>query len=189
MNAQSPAPIAGREGHLEAAVAIAGLLERLKLEYAFLGSVAHAAWLGEEVDSGSVDLVALVSPERCQQIPMMAANNGFAVDAEEVESARELDLIPMRYRAGESEIRVHVLMATTAIYTRMIRDAVDVALGDRSIRVVGPEDLLLLLVVDDRPEAARRSTRLVEALGEGFDGAEFNRRLSSIGLGAKAIRP
>lgn len=188
MMSQESLTVSGGAAHLHAASAIAGLLGRLRIDAAFVGAVASSAWLGEPVSDDSIDVVALVSPERMQQIPMMAANNGFVVDAEAVESARELDLIPMARVEGDAPIRVHVLIATTAIYTKMIRDAVEARMGDETIRVIRAEDLLLLQVVDDREVARDRSDRLVERMGREFDSAEFNRRLVAIGLGSKVIQ-
>ncbi|HUJ13597.1 MAG TPA: hypothetical protein VL284_07360, partial [Thermoanaerobaculia bacterium] len=68
---------------------------RLRIEWAFVGGVARAAWLGGAVDGGSIDVVALMKPEQKNQVAMMASNRGFRVDRDEIEQSEELDLVPL----------------------------------------------------------------------------------------------
>jgi hypothetical protein len=163
------------------------LLEKFRVEVAFVGGVAESAWLGESVEGGSIDLLALVSPERRQQIPMMAANRGFTVDPEAVEAAAELDLIPLAFGSGDERIAVHILLASNALYAIMIRDSREAALGESVLRVVRADDLALLLVVDESEEARNKVGRLVAEGSEAFDVEQFNRRLTSLGLGSRRI--
>jgi len=85
--------IRANEGYGAAIDAIAELLAKLKLQSAFVGSVARSAWLGSVVDRGSIDVLALLTPEQKNQVPMMANNRGFQVDRDEIEDSEELDLI------------------------------------------------------------------------------------------------
>ena len=120
-----------------AIAAAADLLTRLRLEFVFVGSVARSAWLGSRVDRGSLEVVALMTPEQKSQVAMMAGNRGFRVDREEVEDTAELDLIPMHFVDPEGEVRVHVLVASNALYGRMVRAGVAVdnpSGGDRGPR-------------------------------------------------------
>ena len=164
--------------------ATSSLLGRLRLQYAFVGGIAESAWLGSTVKSGSVDVVAVVSPEQREMIPRMAANNGFKVDDEALEATRELDLVPLSFVDDGVEIPVYVLFATNALYGLMIRDAVDTALGGGELRVVSPEDLATLLAVDDAEEAQRKLSKL--KIRKGFDIDRFEKRVRSIGLGSRA---
>jgi len=171
----------------DAARATAGLLGRLRLDWAFVGDLAFSAWSGEPVESGSIDVLAILSPDRMQQIPMMASNGGFQVDSEMVEGARELDLIPMAWPAGDPDpVRIHVLVASNALYSLMVRNAVDAKLAESEARVLNREDLALLLAVDDRPSARERLDRLTR-FEEGFDFDAFDGRLRSIGLASKVV--
>ncbi|MHB0972053.1 MAG: hypothetical protein ACYC7A_14040 [Thermoanaerobaculia bacterium] len=160
--------------------AIVELLTRLKTEYAFVGRVAISAWLGEPVGEASIDVLAAINPESSRQVPMMAGHRGFGVEREAIEATEELDLIPLEYPAGG--VRIHVLMATNALYGRMFGAAVDAAVDDGTVRVVGSEDLGLLLTVAQNDTALAQFGRLRERAGEGFDLPRFNRKLISIGL-------
>jgi hypothetical protein len=163
------------------------LLEKFGVEVAFVGGVAESAWLGESLDGGSIDMLALVSPDRRRQIPMMAANRGFTVDPEAVEAAAELDLIPLAFGTGDERIPIHILLASNALYAIMIRDSKDATLGESLLRVVRPDDLALLLVVDESEEARTKVSRLVVEGSEAFDVEQFNRRLTSLGLASRRI--
>jgi hypothetical protein len=160
--------------------AITELLGRLRTEYAFVGRVALSAWLGEPVGEASIDVLAAINPESSRQVPMMASHRGFGVEREAIEATEELDLIPLEYPAGG--VRIHIPMATNALYGRMFGAAIDAALEDGTVRVVGPEDLGLLLTVAQSDTALAQFARLRESAGAGFDLPRFNRKLVSIGL-------
>jgi len=173
------------EPRLAAARAIDDILTRQQVAHAFLGEIAIGAWTGRRVESGAVDVLALVSPDRCQQIPMMASHRGFTVDAAEVEAARELDLIPMRWGGDDASPRVHVLMATNTLYAKMLDRTVEALLEGAPIQVVHAEDLALMLVLSDREDVTIDD--LATAAGETFDRARFDETLRSIGLAGKAV--
>jgi hypothetical protein len=159
-----------------AIAAVADLLSRLKLDFAFVGNVARSAWLGSRVEQGSLDLVVVMTPEQKGNVAMMAGNRGFRVDREEIEHTDELDLIPLNFRDPDGEVRVHILVASNALYGRMVRDAKVAG----SIKVASIEDLALLFALGDDEESQRAASMLVR-LPE-FDRAAYNTRLVSIGL-------
>ena len=173
----------GDPNRVAAAEAIGSLLQRLKIPFALVGDAAVAAWLDEPVGAaGPIDVLALVPPDRARQIPMMAANAGFTADEEEIVRAQELDLIPMTWGSGEKPIRVHVLFASNALYSMMVREAVPVRSGDFELRSVAAEDLALLLIVADFEHGAGVIERLRQRAEEQFDRDRLNRKLVSIGL-------
>lgn len=160
--------------------ATAALLERLRIEGMFVGRVAEAAWVGGRVESGPVDLVALMNAPQKNQLAVMASHRGFRVEREEIEASEELDLVPLNFVDGDGEVRVHVLLASNALYGRMVSAAVPARIEEREIRVPRAEDLALMLVLAEREEAVLRLERL-----EGFDANAFRDRLISIGLGGR----
>jgi hypothetical protein len=165
--------------HESAVLAVAALHGKLKLQNAFVGTVAFSAWTGRRVEAGAVDLLAMLSPERMRQVPMMASNHGFRVDPQEIERAEELDLIPLSYH----EIRIHVLMATNALYGRMVAESVEAQIGETTVRVIRAEDLaLLFLIAEDEPGVEELISRVPD-----FDLASLNQKLTAIGLARRAI--
>lgn len=173
------------EPRLAAVRAIGDILARQQVTHAFVGEVAIGAWTGARIDRGAVDVLALVAPDSRQQIPMMASHRGFTVDAAEVEAARELDLIPMRHGDGPDATRVHVLLASNALYSKMLGRAVSASAGDAEIPVVHAEDLAIMLSLSDRADVG--AIDLAAFAGEAFDVDRFNTTLRSIGLGGKVI--
>jgi hypothetical protein len=149
--------------------AVSELLSKLRLDFMFVGNVARAAWLSGTVDSGSIDVVAVMQPQQKNQIAMMASNRGFTVDRNEVERAEELDLVPLKF----GDIRVHVLVATNALYATMVAAAPRVG----EIKVASREDLALLFALSDDFDAVGRL-----ADSPSFDRERYNARLTSIGL-------
>lgn len=165
--------------HESAVLAVAALHGKLKLQNAFVGSIAFSAWTGRRVEAGAVDLLAMLSPERMRQVPMMASNHGFRVDPQEIERAEELDLIPLSYQ----QIRIHVLMASNALYGRMVADSVEAAIGETSVQVIRAEDLaLLLLIADDESGVEALISHVPD-----FDLAALNQKLTAIGLASRTI--
>lgn len=159
--------------HAAAIDAIAQLLEKLRIESMFVGSVARSAWLGTEVNAGAIDVLALMNAPQKNQVAMMASNRGFRVEKSEIEQSEELDLVPLNF----NDIRVHVLLASNALYGRMMANAQQAG----AIRVPAAEDLALMLVVAEDVEAVRQLMQLPE-----FDRRAFDERITSIGLGAAA---
>jgi hypothetical protein len=149
--------------------AVRDLLTRLRLEWAFVGGIARVAWLGGSVDGGSIDVVALMKPEQKSQVAMMASHRGFRIDRDEIEESEELDLIPLHF----DDVRIHVLVATNALYAKMVNASRLV--GD--LRVAAPEDLALLLTLSEDAVGVRQLMS-----DAGFDRARFNETLASIGL-------
>jgi hypothetical protein len=168
-----------------AIAATADLLSRLRLDFAFVGEVARSAWLEREIDSGSLDILTLMTPEQKNQVAMMASNRGFRVDREELEQTEELDLIPFGFPDGDVEVRIHVLVASNALYGHMVAGAMRAEFDGATVGVVRAEDLtLLLLLADD--ERSQRDREALTALPS-FDRKAFNDRLVSIGLGQQVI--
>ena len=160
--------------------AVADLLAKLRIESMFVGSVARSAWLGGLIDSGSIDVLGLMQPQQKNQVAMMASNNGFRVDRDEIDQAEELDLIPLTW-IDEDDVRVHVLVASNALYARMFAAARMAELSHeiyrREIRVPSAEDTALLLSMSEEHDDVR-----VLAASDQFDRRAFNQKLVSIGL-------
>ena len=170
-----------------AIAAVTDLLTRQRLDFVFAGNVARAAHLGTPVDSGSIDVIATMGPQQMNQVAMMASHRGFRVEREEIEATEELDLIPMHFE----EVRVHVLVASNALYGRMVADGV---LGPRAsglgedpeargprpeafIKVPRIEDFALLLQMSNDVTSLMTLVESPE-----FDREGYNRKLTSIGL-------
>ncbi|HEY0787871.1 MAG TPA: hypothetical protein VGE86_04445 [Thermoanaerobaculia bacterium] len=180
--------MSGDPARIGAAEAAAELFRELGAGCALVGDLAMRAWLGEDVPAaGTVDVLGMVQTERSRQISKIAPGHGFVIDAAEAERAEELDLMPMAWTAGERPVRVHVLFASNALYGRMVRDAVPVATRSAPLKVIGAEDLALLMLVSDAPEAPSTIAKLRLRLGEAFDLGGLNRKLVSIGLGGKVL--
>src|SRR6185436_9619336 len=127
--------------HDEAIHAVAELLGKLRIESIFVGSVARSAWLGAEVSEGSIDVLALMQAPQKNQVAMMASNRGFRVERDEIEQSEELDLVPLNHCSAGGDIRVHVLVASNALYGRMVSAGREARIGERPIRIAAPEDL------------------------------------------------
>lgn len=167
--------------HTRAIHSTAELLAKLRVESVFVGSVARAAWLGDPIEGGSIDALALMNAPQKNQLAMMASNRGYRVERDEIEQSVELDLVPLNFVDEEGDVRVHVLLASNALYGRMVAAAVDVPRV--ALRVPRAEDFALLLMMSDDEEAVKRMTAVPD-----FDRAAFDDRLIAIGLGAQVVR-
>jgi hypothetical protein len=158
--------------------AVHELLSRLRLDFLFLGNVARSAWLESEAATGSLDVLATMGPQQKNQVAMMASNRGFRVEREEIEASEELDVIPMRF----DDIRIHILVASNALYGRMVAGGVEARFGERTLRIPTAEDFALLLAMMGDEVALHALTSTPE-----FDRAGYNEKLHSIGLGEHAL--
>jgi len=188
--------------------AVVDLLSRLRLDHAFVGSVARAAHCGDPIAAGAIDVVVTMGPQQKSQLAMMAKNNGFDVERDEVDAAEELDLVPMRFEST----RVHFLVASNALYGRMVADGVETVLRgggrprppargveprvprgradegvrphdeDVTLKVPRLEDFALLLQMSNDVEALMSIVDSPQ-----FDRARYNAKLSAIGLGGLVV--
>src|SRR5258708_7259354 len=115
-------------------------------------------------------------PQQKNQVAMMASNRGFRVDSDEISQTEELDLISLTW-IDENDVRVHVLVASNALYARMFATARITELHNREIRVPSAEDTALLLSMSEEHDDVR-----VLAASDQFDRRAFNDKLVSIGL-------
>src|ERR1043165_7771887 len=160
--------------HVRAIHAVDDLLTRLRIDHLFAGNVARAAWLGGDGGGGSGAAAGLLKPEQKNQVAMMANNRGFGVDREEVERCEELDLIPLAFDG----VRVHVLVASNALYGSMFANAREMDVEGVAIKVPSPEDAALLLALAEDEVGVRAMTSRAD-----FDRAVYDRKRFAIGLG------
>jgi hypothetical protein len=171
-------PIVASQRHARAIRAVADLLQRLRLDFLFVGSVARAAHIGAPVDTGSIDAVVTMGPQQKNQLAMMANNNGFRVDRDELAAAEELDLIPIAF----DDVRVHILVASNALYGRMVADGITAPFEHTTLRVPRAEDFALLLQLGTDVDSLMT---VIES--PSFDRDSYNSKLASIGLGGLVI--
>jgi hypothetical protein len=116
----------------------AELLAKLRIESIFVGSVARGAWLGEPIERGSIDVLALMNPQQKNQLAMMASNRGYRVERDEIEKSAELDLVPLNFVDAGGDVRVHVLLASNALYGRMVAGGqIAEEIADRGSQIAG----------------------------------------------------
>jgi hypothetical protein len=139
-------------------------------------------------ETAPIDVLALMTSPQKNQLAMMASNRGFDVVRDELEATEELDLVPLMLRDAEGNVRVHVLLATNALYGRMVSAAVPVEIADGpEVRVVAAADLALLLTVGgDARSMALRDTLLSREPAL-IDRPAFNQRLVSLGLAGMVV--
>ena len=153
--------------------AVAELLTKLRIDHLFAGTIARAAHLGGDIARGSVDVIALLTPEQKEQVAMMASHRGFLVDRDEVEQSEELDLIPLAL----DDVRVYVLVASNALYGSMFASACEVSVDGVTIKVPSAEDVALLLMLSEDEVGVRALTA-----SAGFDRAAYEKKRMAIGL-------
>ena len=170
-------PLRATPRYTRAIEAVSDLLSKLRIESMFVGSVARSAWLGGLIESGAIDVLGVMQPQQKNQVAMMAGNRGFRVDAEEIDQAEELDLIPLTWIGDDDDVRVHVLVASNALYARMFGTARMIQFHNLEIRIPSAEDTALLLSLSEEHDDVR-----ILAASSQFDRRAFNDKLVSIGL-------
>lgn len=159
----------------------AALLRQVEAPYAFVGDVALNAWLDRPHNGHTVDVVTLLG-DRPTSLLAAAGEAGLTFDEREIARCEELDLIPLRFDGRSDSVRIHLLLATNALYGRMIQSAVEGEVEGTWVRVVSAEDLALLLSISGTEESARSLEELTTAPGVNFDHERFRRMLTMIGI-------
>jgi hypothetical protein len=132
----------------QALVEIVAALESLQIDYMVVGGIANAIW-GEPRATVDIDVTVAVEEPRIPQTAM-ALGRGFRllVDAAP-QFIRETRVLPLETSGG---VRVDVIFALVSFELQALRRARDVEVAGRRVRVVSPEDLILMKIISERPQ-------------------------------------
>jgi hypothetical protein len=130
-----------------AVVEIAAALESMKIDYIIVGGIANAVW-GEPRATIDVDVTVVVeNPELAAAIARLTHSFKPAIPDPEA-FVRRTRVLPLDTADG---IRIDIIFALMSFERDAVGRAVSVMFGDRFVRVVTPEDLLLMKIISDRP--------------------------------------
>jgi hypothetical protein len=147
-----------------AVVSIAAALDSLHIDYMIVGGIANAI-LGEPRATIDVDVtVAVENPDLAQAIAGLGRLFTAAVPEPEA-FVRRTRVLPLDTADG---IRIDVIFALLSFERDAVHRANTVTVGGRGVRVVTPEDLILMKIISDRPrdraDAEALTRRRVETL-------------------------
>lgn len=130
-----------------AIVEIVGVLEALNIDYMLIGGIANAVW-GEPRATVDVDVtIAVDEPLIPATIGRLAEHVRFAV-ADPVSFVGRTRVLPIDTRSG---VRADVIFALLPFEMSALRRARSVRLAGRDVRVVTPEDLIVMKIISERP--------------------------------------
>lgn len=126
--------------------AITHVLESQHIDYAIVGGIANAIW-GEPRATVDVDVTVAVEDENLRAtIPAIAAHFHPAIP-DPVAFVEQTRVLPLDTADG---VRVDVIFALLPFELEAIRRARKVPLGERTVAVVTPEDLVLMKIISER---------------------------------------
>jgi hypothetical protein len=130
-----------------AVVEIAAALESMRIDYMVVGGIANAVW-GDPRATIDVDVtVAVENPGLSAAIAGLGRLFKAAVPDPDA-FVRRTRVLPLDTADG---IRIDVIFALLTFERDAVHRAASVVLGDRAVRIVTPEDLLLMKIISDRP--------------------------------------
>ena len=130
-----------------AVVEIAAALESMKIDYIIVGGIANAVW-GEPRATIDVDVTVVVeNPDLAVAIARLTQSFKAAIPDPEA-FVRRTRVLPLDTSDG---IRIDIIFALMSFELEAVRRAASVMFGDRAVRFVTPEDLLLMKIISDRP--------------------------------------
>ena len=130
-----------------ALVEVVTALESLQIDYMVIGGIANAVW-GEARATLDIDVSVGIDEAR---IPQTAAALGarFQVLIEDAARfIRETRVLPLETKAG---VRIDVIFALLPFELEAIERAHQVVLAGHDVKVVSPEDLILMKIISERP--------------------------------------
>lgn len=158
----------------QAVVDISAALELAGIDYMIVGGIANAIW-GEPRATVDVDVtVAVDNPELSATVERLAHSFHAAVPDPEA-FVRSTRVLPLDTAAG---IRIDVIFALLSFEVAAVQRAVRVAFGSRPVRVVTPEDLILMKVISERPRDQADAEALVRRRADTLDRAYLEPRIN-----------
>jgi hypothetical protein len=127
--------------------AITHLLDSLGIEYAIVGGIANAVW-GEPRATIDVDVTVSVEADDLSNT-IRAITSQMRSPVPDAEAfVRQTRVLPLDTDEG---VRIDVIFALLPFEHDAIQRARKVAIADRTVAVVSPEDLVLMKIISDRP--------------------------------------
>jgi len=156
-----------------AVVEIAAALESMTIDYMIVGGISNAVW-GEPRATIDVDVtVAVENPDLSAAIAGLGRVFTTAVPDPDA-FVRRTSVLPLDTADG---IRIDVIFALLSFERDAVHRAVSIPLGDRDVRVVTPEDLLLMKIISDRPRDLADAEALTRRRATTLDRAYLEPRL------------
>lgn len=156
-----------------AVVEIAAALESMKIDYMIVGGIANAVW-GEPRATIDVDVTVTV-----ENLDLSATIAGlgrvFKTAVSDPDAfVRRTRVLPLDTVDG---IRIDVIFALLSFERDAVQRATTVMFGDRGVRVVTAEDLLLMKIISDRPRDLADAEALTRTRADTLDRAYLEPRI------------
>jgi hypothetical protein len=133
-----------------ALVEIVTVLETLNIDYMVVGGIANAVW-GEPRSTVDVDVTIVVDETKVPETVAAIGQRVRVAVGAPVPFVRDTRVLPLDSASG---VRIDVIFALLPFEVEAIGRARTVRLAGRDVRVVTPEDLILMKIISDRPRDA-----------------------------------
>jgi hypothetical protein len=156
-----------------AVVEIAAALDSMTIDYMIVGGIANAVW-GEPRATIDVDVTVVVeNPGLSAAIAGLSRLFSTAVPDPDA-FVRRTRVLPLDTADG---VRIDVIFALLSFERDAVHRAARVVFGDRYVRVVTPEDLLLMKIVSERPRDLADAEALTRRRADTLDRAYLEPRI------------
>jgi hypothetical protein len=151
-------------------------LESLRIAYAVVGGIANAVW-GEPRATIDVDVtVAVDEDDLPTTVPAIARSFGVPVP-DPVAFVQQTRVLPLDTADG---VRIDVIFALLPFELDAIRRAREVTIATRTVRVVTPEDLILMKIISERPRDVADAEAIVRRRIGDLDLAYLEPRITEL---------
>lgn len=134
-------------GQLEEALrSVVSVLEELVLPYMLIGGMANLIW-GEARTTQDIDLTVHVDPDRLADTVTRLTQRFQALPPQPLEFVKRTRVLPLVTPNG---IRADVIFAELPYQEDAIRRARPVMLGETTVQVCSPEDLIIHKIISER---------------------------------------
>ncbi len=157
---------------------IISALESLRIDYAVVGGIANAIW-GEPRATIDVDVTVSVNePDVPATIAAITARFRSPV-SDALAFVQRTRVLPLDTEEG---VRIDVIFALLPFELDAIRRAKEVSASGRTIRVVTPEDLVLMKIISDRPRDLADAEAIVRRRIRELDRGYLEPRIRELAL-------
>ena len=140
-------------------------LDRASIPYMLIGGLALSAW-GLPRATLDIDLTLWVAAEDLDNVCAQLASRYVSRTASPVAFVRKNRVLPVETADG---VRIDFIFAAFPFERRMLGRAVSRHVGDATVRVATPEDLILLKLPSDRPKDREDMLLILNRFGRVLD--------------------
>jgi hypothetical protein len=163
-------------------------LDQNQMEYVLVGGIAVGIW-SEPRATVDIDFLISMKADDFPRLKEKLDRSGKFVFVHEKPVSFEKITFLRATLKSNTDISVDFLFADDDLQRETLKRKEPVSIGDISVNIITPEDLILLKLLSGRPQDKLDAAKIIKSQGENLDREHLNKWSRNLGLDLKGVFP